>query len=48
MKQFYDEEKSAYEKANKRSSNPSTRGQQSETQVFQLDPSKGKSPVKYQ
>jgi hypothetical protein len=48
LKQFYDEEKSVNEKANKRYANPSSRTQQNETQTFHLDPSKGKSPVKYQ
>ncbi len=46
MKQFYDEEKAAHEKAAKRSrSGKST----SETQTFDMGaPSKGKVPVKYQ
>jgi hypothetical protein len=48
LKQFYDEEKSVNEKASKRYSNPSSRSQQTETQTFHLDSSKGRSPVKYQ
>ena len=48
LKQFYDEEKSANEKTSKRYTNPSSRNQQTETQTFHLDSSKGKNPVKYQ
>lgn len=46
MKQFYDEEKSAHEKASKRSRSGKNT---SETQTFDMGaPSKGKAPVKYQ
>lgn len=46
MKQFYDEEKAAQEKAAKRSR---TGKNVSETQTFDMGvPSKGKAPVKYQ
>jgi len=46
MKQFYEEEKAANEKAMKKSSRP---GSPSETQTFNMGaPTKGKPPVSYQ
>jgi len=45
LRQHYDEEKAAHEKASKRQSSSSTQTQQ---QAFPLTPSKTKSPVKYQ
>ncbi len=45
MKQFYEEEKAANEKAMKKTSRA---GRSSETQTFDMNAPKGKSPVKYQ
>ena len=46
MKQFYEEEKAANEKAIKKPSRP---GSPSETQTFNMGaPTKGKPPVSYQ
>lgn len=45
MRQFYEEEKAANEKAMKKTSRA---GRSSETQTFDMNAPKGKSPVKYQ
>lgn len=45
MKQFYEEEKAANEKAMKKTSRA---GRSSETQTFDMNAPKAKAPVKYQ